>query len=195
MGPRLRKGRRPRFVNRGPRDVAKSVATGRVAARGRDPHNAESPASQGLPMRRRGLEPPPSWPGPGPQPGNPGVICVRIAPDRPHRPVPRTVRTHGTIWMLPRTLPPPDMATHRTGPSSCDTRRFERIDLSSGAGARARKEGFDERCELLRQRTPRFAWPGAGMLRLGAIDAVIEPAQTRQEVRRMTWLRGCACVC
>jgi hypothetical protein len=32
-------------------------------------------------MRRRGLEPPPGYPGPGPQPGNPGVryvLCVHI---------------------------------------------------------------------------------------------------------------------
>jgi hypothetical protein len=56
-------------------------------------------------MRRRGLEPPPGYPGPGPQPGNPGVISVRIAPDRPHRPETRTIRTHRTIWMLPRMLP------------------------------------------------------------------------------------------
>jgi hypothetical protein len=28
-------------------------------------------------MRRRGLEPPPGYPGPGPQPGNPTVICVQ----------------------------------------------------------------------------------------------------------------------
>ena len=37
-------------------------------------------------MRRRGLEPPPGYPGPGPQPGNSGVISVRIAPDRPNVP-------------------------------------------------------------------------------------------------------------
>ena len=43
--------------------------------------NAKGPALQGLPMRRRGLEPPPGYPGPGPQPGNSSVIsvlCVHI---------------------------------------------------------------------------------------------------------------------
>ena len=33
------------------------------------PMNDKSPAMQGFSMRRRGLEPPPSYPGPGPQPG------------------------------------------------------------------------------------------------------------------------------
>src|SRR5688572_13228444 len=56
-------------------------------------------------VRRRGLERPPGYPGPGPQPGNPGVISVRIAPDRPNRPGMRTIWTHRTIWMLPRMLP------------------------------------------------------------------------------------------
>jgi hypothetical protein len=35
-------------------------------------------------MRRRGLEPPPGYPGPGPQPGNAGVIsvqCVHLVPN------------------------------------------------------------------------------------------------------------------
>jgi hypothetical protein len=43
--------------------------------------HAKGPAVQGLPMRRRGLEPPPGYPGPGPQPGNSRVIsvhCVQI---------------------------------------------------------------------------------------------------------------------
>ena len=56
-------------------------------------------------MRRRGLEPPPGYPGPGPQPGDASVRSVRIAPDRLHRPAARTIRTHRTIWMLPRMLP------------------------------------------------------------------------------------------
>src|SRR3954469_2846768 len=35
-----------------------------------EPMNDESPANAGLPkVRRRGLEPPPGYPGPGPQPG------------------------------------------------------------------------------------------------------------------------------
>ena len=42
----------------------------------------KKPRNAGLSrMRRRGLEPPPGYPGPGPQPGNPGVIsvqCVQI---------------------------------------------------------------------------------------------------------------------
>jgi hypothetical protein len=35
---------------------------------------SKGPATQGLLMRRRGLEPPPGYPGPGPQPGNSTVI-------------------------------------------------------------------------------------------------------------------------
>jgi hypothetical protein len=34
------------------------------------------------PTRRRGLEPPPDYPGPGPQPGEPGAIWVQIVPPR-----------------------------------------------------------------------------------------------------------------
>jgi len=56
-------------------------------------------------MRRRGLEPPPGYPGLRPQPGDAGVISVRVAPDRPSRPFASTVRTHRTIRMLPRMLP------------------------------------------------------------------------------------------
>ncbi len=66
----------------------------------------QSPDMRGLRvMRRRGLEPPPGYPGPGPQPGNSTVISVRCVPGRPYRPGARTIRTHGTIWMLPRMLP------------------------------------------------------------------------------------------
>jgi hypothetical protein len=50
------------------------------------PNNDKSAAMRGLRvMRRRGLEPPPGYPGPGPQSGDPGVISVRIAPERPCR--------------------------------------------------------------------------------------------------------------
>src|SRR3954451_11113642 len=43
----------------------------KVLPRGRErPQNDESPAGRGFRnMRRRGLEPPPGYPGPGPQPG------------------------------------------------------------------------------------------------------------------------------
>ena len=44
-------------------------------------------------MRRRGLEPPPGYPGPGPQPGDTSVLCVQIAPERPMRPA---------IWTMGR---------------------------------------------------------------------------------------------
>jgi hypothetical protein len=48
----------------------------------RRPCDDESPAHAGLSkMRRRGLEPPPGYPGPGPQPCHPGVrylLCVHI---------------------------------------------------------------------------------------------------------------------
>jgi len=52
--------------------------------------------------RRRGLEPAPGHPGPGPEPGDPGVISARIAPERLYRPGSWTIRTQRTIWTLPR---------------------------------------------------------------------------------------------
>jgi hypothetical protein len=70
--------------------------------------NAKSPDTRGFAaMRRRGLEPPPGYPGPGPQPGAAGVLCVHCVPDRPLRPRFWTIWTHRTIWMLPRMLPRP----------------------------------------------------------------------------------------
>ena len=43
------------------------------------PTRQKSPANAGLfEVRRRGLEPPPGYPGPGPQPCNPGVRSVQI---------------------------------------------------------------------------------------------------------------------
>jgi hypothetical protein len=46
--------------------------------------NEKTPPERGFhEMRRRGLEPPPGYPGPGPQPGNRGVICVHFASERP----------------------------------------------------------------------------------------------------------------
>src|SRR5262245_42065516 len=62
----------------------------------------KSPAERGFAaMRRRGLEPPPGYPGPGPQPGLASVLCVHCVPDRPLRPRFWTIWTHRTIWMLP----------------------------------------------------------------------------------------------
>jgi hypothetical protein len=61
--------------------VAKEVATLRRCCPTLNQGHAKGPAVQGLPMRRRGLEPPPGYPGPGPQPGNPtvrSVQCVHI---------------------------------------------------------------------------------------------------------------------
>jgi hypothetical protein len=70
------------------------------------PRNDETPPERGFrEVRRRGLEPPPGYPGPGPQPGNSTVISVPIVPNGPYRPAARTIRTHRTIWMLPRMLP------------------------------------------------------------------------------------------
>src|SRR5215218_8883342 len=56
-------------------------------------------------MRRRGLEPPPGYPGPGPQPGAGKCRSVQILQERPDRLVAWTIWTHQTIWMLPRMLP------------------------------------------------------------------------------------------
>ena len=85
----------------------------------------KSPDLRGLRvMRRRGLEPPPGYPGPGPQSGDAGVISVRTAPNRPYRPGARTIRTHRTIWMLPRMLP-------RAGTAGGAWRRGERYGRSA----------------------------------------------------------------
>ena len=65
--------------------VAKEVATLGPGCPTMRARHAKGPVVQGLPMRRRGLEPPPGYPGPGPQPGNPGVIsvlCVQIVQPR-----------------------------------------------------------------------------------------------------------------
>jgi hypothetical protein len=70
------------------------------------PKNDKSPAMRGLRvMRRSGLEPPPGYPGPGPQPDSSGAVSVRYVPDRPHRPAAGTIWTDWTFWMLSRTLP------------------------------------------------------------------------------------------
>ena len=56
-------------------------------SRHKRPTRRKSPANAGLSrMRRRGLEPPPSNPGPGPQPCNPGVRSVQIVRRCPERP-------------------------------------------------------------------------------------------------------------
>jgi hypothetical protein len=68
-----------------------------------EPKNDKSLTIAGLSfMRRRGLEPPPGYPGPGPQPGEPGVMPVQIPVDHPAA---WTIWTYWPIWMLPRMLP------------------------------------------------------------------------------------------
>ena len=122
-----------------------AVATKFTPGRARLPSETTKAPLQGLRvMRRRGLEPPPGYPGPGPHPGNPGVISVRIAPDRPHRPGMRTIRTDRTIWMLPRMLPHPRSSlraccgvTSGGGRLSIDAGRFlNGLVLSVPSGAR-----------------------------------------------------------
>jgi hypothetical protein len=56
-------------------------------------------------MRRRGLEPPPTKCGPGPQPCHPGVRYVQIVRRRPERAEIWTKWTVWTICMLPGMLP------------------------------------------------------------------------------------------
>jgi hypothetical protein len=67
----------------------------------------KAPLCRAFSMRRRGLEPPLGYPGPGPQPRNPGVRCVQMARTRPFRPRRWTIWTHRMIRMLPRMLPRP----------------------------------------------------------------------------------------
>jgi hypothetical protein len=61
-------------------DVAKAVAT-KCPPRG--PPRRKPCVCRAFVMRRRGLEPPPGYPGPGPQPGNPRVRSVHFASERP----------------------------------------------------------------------------------------------------------------
>jgi hypothetical protein len=81
--------------------------------------NDKSPALAGLSQCRRGLEPPPGYPGPGPQPGNASVRCVQTALDRPDRRAAWTSWTHRTIWMLPRMLPRPRPCSRRRSIVRC----------------------------------------------------------------------------
>ena len=62
-------------------DAARNIAAAPNHRSARRRPEPEQRALQVIPMRRRGLGPPPTKCGPGPQPGNPGVIsvlCVRI---------------------------------------------------------------------------------------------------------------------
>ena len=86
--------------------VCSPVARG-VVTQGWPPARANRPGTQNSPvsrMRRRGLEPPPGYPGPGPQPGSRlrdaccFVSCGRLLPRR------GTDWTPWTIWMLSRAL-------------------------------------------------------------------------------------------
>jgi hypothetical protein len=63
-GPRLHRAGGERA-----RNAAKEVATLRRVCPTLRRRDGKGPALQGLPMRRRGLEPPPGYPGPGPQDG------------------------------------------------------------------------------------------------------------------------------
>ena len=109
-------------------NVAKEGATLSRACPTLRHRRAKGPAVQGLPMRRRGLEPPPRKPGPGPQPGNPSVTSVLIAPDRPFCPRIRTIRTYRTLWMLPRMLP---RATGTMPPNAACMRSERYLDVGS----------------------------------------------------------------
>ena len=106
-GPAGRETRGSRLV-RSPRACVRGAPRSRSSTTGSpttNPRN-EKPADAGLhDMRRRGLEPPPGYPGPGPQPGRASARCVRIAPDRPDRLGAWTMWTHWAIWMLPLKLP------------------------------------------------------------------------------------------
>jgi hypothetical protein len=95
-------------------------------------------------MRRRGLERPPGYPGPGPQPGNSAVISVPLAPDRPNRPDLRTIRTHRTIWLLPGMLPRVAIAgvclASRKRPHAGTQARLPARAATDGRRGRSRRE-------------------------------------------------------
>ena len=117
-------------------ECCQRVATASVRLLDDRTRDAKSPAVRGLSMRRRGLEPPPGKPGPGPQPGNPSVRYVRPAPERPMRPGTRTIRTHRTGRMLPR-------CCHEPAPRS--VRGVGRAVRTLGAGATGAVTGSDRR--------------------------------------------------
>ena len=79
---------RRRRCARAPRSAPEPSQTGRPrwAARFRRVVYENAPQVRGFrTMRRRGLEPPPGYPGPGPQPCHPSVRSVQIVPGRPER--------------------------------------------------------------------------------------------------------------
>ena len=121
----------------------------------------ETPRRAGLfPMRRRGLEPPPGYPGPGPQPGDPSVLCVQIASERPIRPAIRTDRTHWTEWMLSRiALSDRTLVISRLP-------RSRRATLDAVAGARSLRHHSNR--EPTEPRDARFSSSLAGVPTLAA---------------------------
>jgi hypothetical protein len=159
---------------------ASQEALPRTPAAAKDPETRKSPATRGFrDMRRRGLEPPPGYPGPGPQPGNPGVISVRCVPDRPYRPGARTIRTHRTIWKLSRML-------SRAGTAGCAWRRGEPCGRSARAGA---VTGSDRRvtrplaaAECVAAASPRMQERRGGLSRAGGRPLVV-PSGRRRRLR------------
>jgi hypothetical protein len=65
----------------------------------------KTPPCRAFSMRRRGLEPPPGYPGPGPQPGNPRVRSVQGVRSARSTTAARTIWTHRTGRKSPRMLP------------------------------------------------------------------------------------------
>jgi hypothetical protein len=131
----------------GPQGGHRSVALVRGVVTSDSPPPSEATARTRKPrhaglfeVRRRGLEPPPGYPGPGPQPGMTGDRCVHLALERALCPAKWTLWTGWTGWMLSTVLSriPVTEIGERGRPiqSSCMLRsRFAR-ELAFGAFTR-----------------------------------------------------------
>jgi len=122
----------------------------------REREKPKSPATRhaGLSeMRRRGLEPPPGNPGPGPQPGEAGVISVHCVPHRPDRAVARTIWTHRMIWKLSRMLP--RLASSASDWHPAQPREHVAVTSSVSLPARQASRKLGARCLVARSEVQR----------------------------------------
>ena len=93
------------------------------------------------------LEPPPGYPGPGPQPGDAKRRSVQVVRRRPDRLVAWTIWTHQTIWMLPRGRRARELLTRAVG---LEAPRYTAVhgEEQPAEEQGAHEEGHDQHAEL-----------------------------------------------